>query len=241
MAGPRNYFRESLMMNFLRPFKKRGKILDAGCGSGSLSIRLGKKGYIVSSVDLATKSLHYLRKKTTLLGLDKVITPRLGSILKLPYKNATFDAVVCGEVLEHLTNDTKAINELFRVLKKGGVAVISTPAHPQNWDISDEISGHERRYTKEGIERKFSHAGFQIIHCHYVGFPLNNLWHKYVFVPFLSGKMKGKKNLTKDHSIGASLVKSDILQKIFSAIFYFDILFNFTRKGNILFLIAKKI
>lgn len=240
MSGPRNYFRESLIVAGIRKYKQKGKILDAGCGSGSLSLRFGFLGYSVSAVDLAERSLQYVRVKAKQLGLTKRITVQKGSIVKLPFKANNFDGVVCGEVLEHIPTDVKAISELYRVLKQNGVCVVTVPAHPHMWDLSDDISGHERRYTKEELKRKFMQAGFHVKYCNYWGFPLNNLWHTYLFVPFLANKMKQSKNITQEKSLTTTLIKSPLFQKIVSWVFYFDFLFTFTQKGNGLFLIAQK-
>lgn len=48
-------------------------------------------------------------------------------ILNLPFENETFDVVICNHVLEHIENDDIAINELFRVMKKGGFGIFQVP------------------------------------------------------------------------------------------------------------------
>lgn len=240
MSGPRNYFRESMIVNSVKRFKNKGIILDAGCGSGSLSIRLIRIGYRLVSIDLADRSLFFLKNKAENLNLSKRIKVQKASILNLPFLSSSFDGVVCGEVLEHITNDEKAISELYRVLKKGGICVVTVPAHPEMWDLSDDISLHQRRYTKEELKEKFIKSGFNIIKCSYWGYPLNNLWHRYIFIKFLKNKMKQHSNITHDSSIKAKIIKNSLFQSIFSKLFYFDYLLSFTNRGNALILIAKK-
>jgi len=240
MSGPRNYFRESLILSAIKKYIKNNNILDAGCGTGSLSIRLAEKGFHTVSIDTSFESIAYLKYKRKEMKLEKKINCQVGSILSLPFKKNTFNGIVCGEVLEHITNDKRVIKEFFRVLKKGGVCVVSVPAHPRMWDMSDEISSHKRRYAKEELKERFEDAGFQIKEVFYWGFPLNNLWHRYIFVPFLLKKMEQGNNITANTSPSARLVRNKLFQLLFSHVFYFDMLFNFTNLGNAALLIAIK-
>lgn len=240
MSGPRNYFRETLIVNAVTQYKNKGIILDAGCGSGNVTIRLAQNKFSLIAIDTAEKSLDFLRNKVKKLGLEKKVSVKKANLLKTPFKKNYFDAIVCGEVLEHIHFDTKVIQEFFRILRSGGICVVTVPAHPELWDISDDISGHERRYTKEEMKKKFKTAGFNVLYCNYWGFPLNNLWHTRVFLPFLDRKMKTKENITQDNSLKARLVKNDTLRKIVSYVFFTDVLFNFTQKGNALLIIGKK-
>lgn len=240
VSGPRNYFRESIMINSLKQHVKSGKILDAGCGTGSLSIRLANDGYNLVSMDSSALSLRHLIDKVKQHGLQKKIVVKKGSILNMPFRKNFFDGVVCGEVLEHMKNDKKALSEIQRVLKPGGVCIVTTPGHPENWDISDYISGHERRYTKADLYQKFKDEHFRNISCNFIGFPLNNLWHKFIYVPYLLKKMQNSKNMKHQKSKNSIFMSSQFFQKLFSQIFYFDFIFYFLQKGNILLVTAKK-
>jgi predicted SAM-dependent methyltransferase len=51
----------------------------------------------------------------------------LSDLQKLPFESKSFDAIICSHVLEHIDDDRKAMRELFRVLKKGGWAVLQVP------------------------------------------------------------------------------------------------------------------
>ena len=54
----------------------------------------------------------------------------LADMTDLPFADDTFDAVVAGEVIEHIENDGLALSEAARVLRPGGVLALSVPAHP---------------------------------------------------------------------------------------------------------------
>jgi SAM-dependent methyltransferase len=101
------------------------KILDIGAGRGYMSQLLGeyvkKNGKIpadvISACDLFPEYFEY----------PEVICEKVAILDRLPYGDASFDLLYAIEVLEHLTNPYAFINELFRILKPQGKAIISVP------------------------------------------------------------------------------------------------------------------
>lgn len=91
--------------------------LDAGCGSGRFLIPLSKEMNVVGvdfSKGLLEKARHQVpNAKVCVADLEH-----------LPFKSQTFDTVLCVRVLQHLTNQKNAVNELSRVLKKSGTIII---------------------------------------------------------------------------------------------------------------------
>lgn len=239
-CGPRNYFRESQIIENLRKYKKKGKILDAGCGNGTLSIRLAEAGYDLNSIDLSKRSISFFYNKIKKLNLDKKIKIRQESILKMSYPSDSFDGIVCGEVLEHLKNDVVALREFNRVLKKRGICVVTVPAKMGEWDFVDDASGHMRRYEKEELSQRFERAGFSIIKCFYWGFPLTNLWHNCIYKPFLEKQMRTGFKVSSSDNIAAKILKSPKIIRYLSSIFFVDKLFTFTNFGNSLLVVARK-
>ena len=96
------------------------KLLDAGCGTGWFSKLSCERGAIVTSMDLGENLLSKVAQKCT---SERVV----GSILEIPFKDNSFDIIVSSEVIEHVPDPYKAIQELFRVLKPGGTLVLTTP------------------------------------------------------------------------------------------------------------------
>lgn len=107
----------AIVEKFLSSFPKKSKILDAGCGEGYLSQRLLKIGLDVYACDITTEVFAYKKIPFTSVDLNK----------KLPYKNNSFDIIVCLEVIEHLENPWLLINEFHRVLRGDGILIISSP------------------------------------------------------------------------------------------------------------------
>jgi len=89
-----------------------------------------------------------------------------GDATAMPFPDASFDRVIAAEVLEHIPGDQRAMNEIARVLRPGGVAAVTVPAWlPERicWALSDDYhnvpGGHVRIYTRPEIERKLARAG----------------------------------------------------------------------------------
>ncbi len=66
----------------------------------------------------------------------------------MPFADGSFDAVVLGEVLEHVEDDRAALQEAARVMTDNGVLAISVPRNPAWFSQSDQWAGHVRRYTR---------------------------------------------------------------------------------------------
>lgn len=112
--------------------------LDVGCGTGAVMNMLKEKGFDVAGVDMSPLAISFSEKK----GLS----PVLGDATALPFDDNYFDVVTALDVVEHVENDSAAVKEMYRVLKPGGIAVISVPAHMWLWSYHDVSLHHFRRY-----------------------------------------------------------------------------------------------
>ena len=113
----------SSLISLVRPLKTES-ILDAGCGEGFTMNKLTKNG-----IGKRIEGIEYTKDA---IALGKKLYPDLiikqASIYELPYEDQSFDLVVCTEVLEHLENPEKALQEMLRVSKK--YLVITVPNEP---------------------------------------------------------------------------------------------------------------
>ena len=99
----------------------------------------------------------------------------------LPFAEASFDAVVLGEVLEHVPDDGAAVAEVARVLRPGGVLALSVPAHPRLYGPSDRWAGHVRRYRRAGLLDTVTAGGLEVERCVAWGFPFSALYHRHLY------------------------------------------------------------
>lgn len=147
----------------IRPYIK-GDILEIGSGIGTFSKRLlehfSNNEVVLSDSD--EKFIEYLRKKFTGKNckIEKFDLNSLPDTKSLGYDR--FDTIICIDVIEHVKNDQFALNQMFRLLRKGGYLLIITPCNPSLYNKHDEMSGHYRRYTKEELKKKVKKANFSI-------------------------------------------------------------------------------
>jgi SAM-dependent methyltransferase len=107
---------------WVAPLAAGKDVLDAGCGVGWGSARLADAGArSVVGVDLDELSLENARQRS-----DQATFVR-GDLLSLPFEDGSFDLVVSFETIEHVQQPDRAIDELRRVLRDGGLVAVSTP------------------------------------------------------------------------------------------------------------------
>ena len=107
----------------------RGKhVLDAGAGTGWFSRGLTAWGGRVTSLDIGPELMDQVRRKC-----DSRLV--VGSVLELPFPDASFDVVLCTEVIEHTTEPRRAVAELCRVLRPGSVLVLTVPNRAWHWTV----------------------------------------------------------------------------------------------------------
>lgn len=137
------------------------KILDAGCGTGLLAKKLEKFGDVVG-VDYQSEALKFARMRKV-----KVI---YASITNLPFKNNTFDLITCIDVIYHqsIKDDSLAISELYRVLKKNGLLIIRVPAVKWLIRSSDQFVMTRQRYSLLELITKLKKAQFSIQKATYI-------------------------------------------------------------------------
>ncbi|MEM6890669.1 MAG: bifunctional 2-polyprenyl-6-hydroxyphenol methylase/3-demethylubiquinol 3-O-methyltransferase UbiG [Pseudomonadota bacterium] len=99
-------------------------VLDLGCAGGFMAEALASKGARVTGIDPAADAIEAAKRRATLVGQNIQYDVGVGEAL--PYADAAFDAVVCVDVLEHVTDLTKVAAEVARVLRPGGMFLYDT-------------------------------------------------------------------------------------------------------------------
>jgi SAM-dependent methyltransferase len=135
------------------------RILDAGCGSGRNMVDLAAVG-TVTGVELSETSVALARERAA----GEVIA---GSVLEMPFADASFDLAVSLDVIEHLEDDLGALRELRRTVAPGGALLVTVPAYSWLWSGHDEINHHHRRYTRRSLQRVAELAGWRQLRTTY--------------------------------------------------------------------------
>jgi SAM-dependent methyltransferase len=145
----------------LFPDNRNIKILDAGCGTGFLLKRLSSYGEAFG-LDISPVAVEYCRKR----NLKNIVQ---ASLTRIPFKDESFDLVVSADVLYHkgIDDDQNAINEIFRVLKKGGYALINVAAHDYLRRPFDKRVHTRHRYSLAELSEKMKKGRFELLKISY--------------------------------------------------------------------------
>ncbi len=81
----------------------------------------------------------------------------------LPFADDSVDAIASANLLEHVTDDERALREMARVLRPGGRGVVVVPAGPRTYDYYDRFLGHARRYGRGELAGKARRAGLEVL------------------------------------------------------------------------------
>lgn len=175
---------ESQFSNFI--LLPSGDLLCPVCGSIPRNRRLWQ----ILSEELKTKNkiLHFspsrvlYRKLKQRAGIDYVstdfeeefIADHRIDITNIDFPDLTFDNIICFHILEHIPDDQRALQELYRVLKPGGLILLQTPFKVgeiyEDTSIISEVErtkhfgqkDHVRVYSAEGLKERLSHAGLKV-------------------------------------------------------------------------------
>ncbi len=155
------------------------RVLDLGCGEGRHAITAWLAAPVdVVGVDLSVKDLATAAERATEFDGDaeggRTLRWVRGSGLTLPFADASFDKVICAEVLEHVPDYQRMLAEVRRVLKPGGMLVVSVPRFVPEWvcwQLSDAYhqveGGHVRIFRSSDLCRAVEYQGFRRFHRHW--------------------------------------------------------------------------
>jgi len=151
------------------------RVLDVGAGNGRHAYEAYRRGARVVAFDLDRQELAAVAGMCGAMRAEGQVPADAGSAAVsgdatvLPFADNSFDKVIAAEVFEHILDDQRAMNEVARVLRPGGVLAVTVPAWlPERicWGLSREYhevpGGHVRIYTRLELEAKLRRAGLAI-------------------------------------------------------------------------------
>jgi SAM-dependent methyltransferase len=141
-------------------------VLDIGTSTGTNLRMLRTLGYRnVEGLDASEEAIRFCAEK----GFPRV---RIGDLCGMPFAPNAFDLVLATDVIEHVDDDAQAIAEIARILKPGGVALITVPTFGCLWGLQDEVAKHKRRYRKSELLQLVTRSGMRIERQYYFNYLL---------------------------------------------------------------------
>jgi len=146
--------------NLLKP---NDRILEIGCGIGSVVFELTKQGYNVLGTDISREAIAYGLKKYNNIRLE------VQAAEALPYENDSFDAVLSFDLFEHIAQVDRHVSEVFRVLRANGYYLFQTPNKYSSL-IFETLSkkslkwrrAHPSLHTPGQLIRRLTSLGFKV-------------------------------------------------------------------------------
>jgi SAM-dependent methyltransferase len=149
---------------------KKNRLLDCGAGSGHFAVSL-VGDMDIRAMDDHEEALDLMRRR---LPPHCVIE---GSCERIPLADNSLDAVTALDVLEHVEKDRRSVAELVRVMRPGGVCIITVPALMCLWSDWDVALQHYRRYSRNSLMRLFNDLPVNIERCMYINvLPFPIVW-----------------------------------------------------------------
>lgn len=138
-------------------------VLEVGSGIGNLSIYLFPRKRFFAT-DVNPICLEYLRKMRRHRPYLKILFYDVTNFDTFPKleENEIIDTVICMNIIEHLDDDRKALENIRKILTESGRAIILVPRTPSIYGSLDEVLEHKRRYTEKTLKESLLDAGFEI-------------------------------------------------------------------------------
>jgi SAM-dependent methyltransferase len=162
------------------PIGPGDRVLDLGCGGGRHAFEVYRRGAHVVAADLDRKELAPVRGMFAAMSAEGEARPPAAAAAvsadatNLPFPDGAFDRVIAAEILEHVPEDWRAMTEIVRVLRPGGIAAVTVPAWlPERicWALSQEYhevpGGHVRIFTHAELHAKLARAGLTVTGSHH--------------------------------------------------------------------------
>ncbi len=168
LISTKNFTYRDLLDILNKYTKPKSKILDIGCGAGTIDFFLANRGNFVTGIDVSLKAINSCKKSSRIMGLeDKLKFFQMNFPENTP--SGLFDLIIVSEVLEHIVSEEKSIISVKNSLQKNGVVIISVPSASSLLykfgflEKFDKKVGHLRRYTTTSLSNLFKKNGFSII------------------------------------------------------------------------------
>lgn len=142
-------------------------VLEIGPGEGAVACRLAP-GRAYTGVELSDRTRGITQRRLADLGSPGRLVASLDDLAP----EERFDLVCAFEVIEHIEDDGAALAQWAARVRPGGTLLLSTPAGPDRMGAADEIAGHFRRYSADGLAAMAAGCGLVDVRVTHVGYPV---------------------------------------------------------------------
>ncbi len=163
-----------------------GKAIEIGASGGGNCRVLQKHGWDVLATEYLEAGVEIAKSR----GLNAI----QADARDLPLPSESFDLLVAFDVLEHVEEDDQVAAEIRRVLRPGGTALVAVPCDMRLWSEHDVLSGHFRRYDRDGLTKVIEGAGLAV----------ESLWSWNVLLrPVVKMRRNGSSKAQNEHDLTA--------------------------------------
>lgn len=146
--------RRAILAKELRRFGRPGRALDIGAAGGGNTRVLVQHGWDATATDFSDVAVEVARER----GLKAVHA----DARDLPVESDSLDLVTAFDVLEHIEEDYLVTEQIARVLRPGGHALIAVPCDMSLWSAHDDAVGHVRRYCRDTLTEVVEKGGLTV-------------------------------------------------------------------------------
>lgn len=203
-----NYLAYNRLRHALRgfePLSKGSRILEIGCGGGGFisSIKYYRPDVKCQGIDIGKSAIRYAKNNFSDVKFQ------IGNIYDLKFPNNYFDAILIEDVLEHLDNPSKALSEIYRVLRHNGIFQAYIPIEGEKYTLQnvfnklgmkfkDEFAGHIQNYQFKDLQKMFIKNNLKITKYKYELFLIGQIVDMSFFTFLKIMNQKRKNGLEND-------------------------------------------
>lgn len=148
-------YRLELAASWVDPIdsEKAARALDVGSGAGLMAVALAKRGYLVSAIDRSASMVELTLRNAQKEGVSQQVSPSVGDVLDLAFPDDTFSIVVALGVLPWLSEPERALEEMARVLRPGGLIIVNVDNRARIDHLIDPVLNPTLAPLKDALKR----------------------------------------------------------------------------------------
>jgi SAM-dependent methyltransferase len=188
-------------------FPNAESVLEIGCGTGYVLHGLfsTRPGIKYTGADIYTSGLKFAAERVPQANFIQM------DARHIPFLNE-FDVIGAFDVIEHVEEDQRVFDQIFKAVRYGGGVIITVPQHAWLWSATDDYACHKRRYTRAALGEKVAKSGFEVVKM--VSFMSLLL----PFIVVLRGRYLFCSKETIEKSVRAELRINSVLNNLFGSI-----------------------